>query len=57
VSHLAAAVGAPAVVLFAAANLAWRPWAGAARVLTVAIERVEARDLRSVRGALEAMLG
>jgi ADP-heptose:LPS heptosyltransferase len=56
VSHLAAAVGAPAVVLFAAANLAWRPWARAARVLTVAIERVEAGDVRSVRGALDAML-
>ena len=57
VSHLAAAVGAPAVALFAAANLAWRPWARAARVLTVAIERVEAVDVRSVRGALDALLG
>ena len=57
VSHLAAAVGAPAVVLFAAANLAWRPWARAARVLTVAIERVEAVDVRSARGALDALLG
>ena len=57
VSHLAAAVGAPAVVLFAAANLAWRPWARAARVVTVAMERVEAGDVWSVRAALAAMLG
>lgn len=33
VSHLAAAVGAPAVVLFAEANLRWRPWNRAARVV------------------------
>jgi len=57
VSHLAAVVGAPAVVLFAAANLAWRPWARAVRVLTVALERAEAGDVSEVRGALDAALG
>src|SRR2546423_46565 len=51
VSHLAAAVGAPAVGLFAATNLAWRPWARAARVLTVAIERGEAVGVRRWPGA------
>jgi hypothetical protein len=33
VSHLAAAVGAPAVGLFRAANLAWRSWSPSARAL------------------------
>ena len=37
VSHLAAAVGAPALVLFREVNLAWRPWnAGACVVLETA---------------------
>jgi len=57
VSHLAAAVGAPAVVLFAAANLAWRPWAPAPRVVTVVTERATDRDLGEVRSALTAVLG
>ena len=56
VSHLAAAVGAPAVVLFTAANLAWRPWAPTARVVTVVTERVTDRDLTDVRRALDAAL-
>lgn len=33
VSHLAAAVGTPGVVLFAEANLPWRSWSPAARVV------------------------
>jgi len=33
--RLSVPVGAPALLLFAAANLGWRPWAHAARVLTV----------------------
>lgn len=33
VSHLAAAVGAPTVVLFVEANLRWRPWSPAAGVV------------------------
>jgi len=33
VGHLAATVGAPVVVLFAEANLAWRPWSAAACVI------------------------
>lgn len=33
VGHLAAAVGAPAVVLFAEANLRWRPWSAAVHVV------------------------
>jgi ADP-heptose:LPS heptosyltransferase len=56
VSHLAAAVGAPAVVLFAPANLAWRPWAPAPRVMTVITERITERDVDAVRRALDAVL-
>ena len=56
VSHLAAAVGARAVVLFTPANLAWRPWALAPRVLTVATDCATLRDVRAVRHALEAVV-
>ena len=56
VSHLAAAVGAPAVVLFAAANVAWRPWSPAPRVVTVVTERATERDLGDVWRALDAVL-
>jgi ADP-heptose:LPS heptosyltransferase len=57
VSHLAAAVGTPSVVVFAAANLAWRPWAPAARVLTVVMDRAEAVDVGAVRAALSTRVG
>jgi ADP-heptose:LPS heptosyltransferase len=57
VSHLAAAVGAPAVVLYAPANLAWRPWARAPRVLMVETARVSAADVAAVRDALGEILG
>jgi glycosyl transferase family 9 (putative heptosyltransferase) len=57
VSHLAATVGAPAVVLFAAANLAWRPWALQPEVLTVSLVRVESTDVASVRTAIQRRLG
>jgi hypothetical protein len=57
VSHLAATVGAPAVVLFAAANLAWRPWASEPEVLTVSLLRVESTDVAAVRAAIRRRLG
>jgi len=56
VSHLAAAVGAPAVILFAPSNLAWRPWTEVPRVVTVAMERANDSDVGAVRGALGALL-
>jgi len=52
VSHLAAAVGAPCVVLFHPANLAWRPWAGGAAVVTVAPDTVRPADVAAVAAAL-----
>jgi heptosyltransferase III len=57
VSHLAAVVGAPAVVLFAAANLAWRPWVGEPRVVTVSMEHAPAAHITAVRDAVAAVLG
>ena len=57
VSHLAATIGTPAVVLFAAANRAWVPWAREPAVLEVALAHADARDVTSVREALERRLG
>lgn len=57
VSHLAAAVGAPSVVLFAGANLAWRPWSPTARCLTVAMDRAQPAEIVAVRAALETAVG
>lgn len=57
VSHLAATVGAPAVVLFAAANLAWRPWADEPDVVTITLARVEPADVAAVRAAIRRRLG
>lgn len=56
VSHLAAAVGAPAVVVFAPANLAWRPWSATARVVTATLARVDAVDVGAVSAALDRLL-
>lgn len=52
VSHLAAAVGAPAIVLFARANLAWRPWTAGATLVVVTHERADAAEISAVRAAL-----
>lgn len=57
ISHLAAAVGVPALVLFSAATLAWRPWSPSAKPLSVSMTTVEAADVRAVRNALAALLG
>jgi heptosyltransferase III len=48
VSHLAAAVGVPALVLFTAANLAWRPWAAGVRVRVVDTDALTIPDLDAV---------
>ena len=48
VSHLAAAVGIPALVLFVAANLGWRSWAPAARVRVVSVDALARTDVDAV---------
>jgi ADP-heptose:LPS heptosyltransferase len=56
VSHLAAAVGTPSVVLFAPVNLAWRPWSPTARVLPVSLPDCRDEDVAAVSEAVEALL-
>ena len=48
VSHLAAAVGAPSVVLFTSRLLAWRPWAPHAQTVAVSMSEVVPEELRAV---------
>jgi ADP-heptose:LPS heptosyltransferase len=54
ISHLAAAVGTPSVVLFTRAALPWTPWSPTARCLTVNTAAVVAAERDAVRGALAA---
>jgi ADP-heptose:LPS heptosyltransferase len=56
VSHLAAAVGAPAVALFTEAHLRWRPWSAAARVVVVSTAALGERDVDAVTAAARALL-
>jgi ADP-heptose:LPS heptosyltransferase len=56
VSHLAAALGVPALVLFDRRNLPWQPWWSGARVRTVTLTAVVAADLEGVVGELTGML-
>jgi ADP-heptose:LPS heptosyltransferase len=56
-SHLAAAVGTAAVILFTAANQAWRPWSAAAWPITVTTTRLVPGDVARVRDRLAASMG
>jgi ADP-heptose:LPS heptosyltransferase len=56
VSHLAAGVGAPALIAFRSAALAWRPWSGSARVVTVSDGAPADEDVDAVAAALRALL-
>ncbi len=56
VSHLAAAVGAPSVILFAAANVAWRPWCPSASALVVSTQAVEGPDVDAVLASTAKLL-
>ena len=56
VSHLAAAVGTPSVVLFAEAALPWKPWSPTAHCLTVTTTELVGDECRAVGAALSAML-
>jgi ADP-heptose:LPS heptosyltransferase len=56
VSHLAAAVGAPSVVLYTRALLAWRPWAPAAQVLVVSTEEAVAPEVEAIIDSARAAM-
>ena len=57
VSHLAAALGVPALVLFTAGKLAWAPWAPAARTLVVSTQALDEGAVGRVADALDEVLG
>jgi ADP-heptose:LPS heptosyltransferase len=57
VSHVAAAVGAPALVLFQPGNLAWQPWSPSARTIVVDTARVLDAEVAAVTHAARAALG
>ena len=57
VSHLAAAVGAPALVLYAEANLAWRPWARETRTLEISTSALSVDDIGAVIAEARELLG
>jgi glycosyl transferase family 9 (putative heptosyltransferase) len=56
VSHLAAAVGAPAVVLFTDAARPWRPWSPTARCLTVSTRTLVRDECRVVGAAVRELI-
>lgn len=56
VSHLAAALGVPALVLFGERHLAWRPWSAAARVQTVTLTEIVAAEVEAVADRLLGLL-
>jgi ADP-heptose:LPS heptosyltransferase len=57
VSHLAAAVGAPALVLFTSGMRGWEPWSRRARTLVVSTSSVFGEDVDAVSGALARLVG
>lgn len=56
VSHLAASLGVPSVVLFTASKLHWRPWAPRAEPLLVDTSTLDPADYARVVGALAGLL-
>jgi hypothetical protein len=57
VSHLAAALGVPSVVLFAADNLDWQPWPRHVEVFTVRTSVLDTADCDRVAAAMMGLLG
>ncbi len=57
VSHLAAALGMPSVVLFTANKLDWRPWARHVEILTVRTSALDTADCDRVATAMMGLLG
>src|SRR5262249_5704678 len=56
ISHLAAATGTPAAVLFGAERLIWRPWALHVEPLVVSLAAEEESDIERVASAVTALL-
>jgi hypothetical protein len=56
ISHLAAAVGTPSVILFTDRALPWIPWSSTAHCVTVTISRVLDSERDAVAGALRELL-
>ena len=56
VSHLAAAVGAPALVLFTSSMRAWEPWSRRVRSLMVSTAGVHREDVAAVAAALSRLV-
>ena len=56
ISHLAAATGTPAVVLFGAERLIWRPWALHVEPQVVSLAAEEESDIERVASAVTALL-
>jgi heptosyltransferase III len=56
VSHLAAALGVPSLVLFDTRHLAWRSWASGARSRAVTLTDAVPDEIAAVVAQLEAML-
>lgn len=56
IGHLAAAIGAASVVVYAERNAAWAPWSASAVSIPVALDAERAEDVACVRAALAAAL-
>ena len=56
VSHLAAALGVPSVVLFDPRHLPWMPWWAGARVRTVTLAATVEAEVDAVVGELLGLL-
>ena len=56
ISHLAAAVGAPSIVLFGADRLIWRPWAERVEPLVVSLTALDESDTARVLRELATVL-
>lgn len=56
ISHLAAAVGRPSVILFEGGNLAWRPWSASAHVVVVDPTALVEADAVAVGARLARLL-
>jgi heptosyltransferase III len=57
ISHLAAVLGVPAVVLFEQRSVAWRPWSASATVVVVDTTALAPHDVVAVGNQLAALLG